>query len=120
MKGHSLVVFWWAAHVITLLPSLSNNDGCDIDDPHNGSKDGVHDWAICRVVSQLETKTTVDNTKGDDDATEPDVSIRGRCSHLDFLVVGVVESAQDWLEKCEDKEDDTNYSMRLVDLEMRG
>ena len=30
-----------------------------------------------------------------------------------------MEGTEDWLEKCEDEEDDTDNGMRLVDLEMR-
>lgn len=118
MEGHSLVVLWWAAHVVALLPSFSDHSGYDICDPCNGSEDAVHDWAICRVVSQLETKATVDDTQGDDDATKPDMSMRSRCSRLELLVVGVVEGTEDWLEECEDEEDDTENGMGLVDLEM--
>lgn len=116
MQGHSLIVLWWAAHAIVPLPSLSNENGHDIDEPCNSSKDGIYNRAICRVVSQLETETTIDDAKGDDDATKPDMSMRNRCSRLELLVVGVVEGTQDWLEKREDEEEDTDDGMGLIDV----
>lgn len=119
MQSHRLIVLGRAAHVSASLSSLSDHNGYDVSDPCNSSKDAVHDWAVCRIIGELETETTIDDTKGNEDTTKPDVSMRSRSPRLELLVVGVMEGTKDWLEECEDEENDTDNGVRLVDLEMR-
>jgi len=42
--------------------------------------------------------------------------MRNRSPRLKLLVVGVMKCTEDWLEEREDKENDTDDGVRLVDL----
>lgn len=45
--------------------------------------------------------------------------MRSRSPRLELLVIGVMEGTEDWLEERKDKENNTDNSVRLVDLETK-
>lgn len=47
------------------------------------------------------------------------MSMRSRSPRLELLVIGVMEGTEDWLEERKDKENNTDNSVRLVDLETK-
>jgi hypothetical protein len=117
----------WAIHVDSLVilwrqiavprsASLANDDGCDIDAPDNGSDDCVCDQSSFRVLGKHESEATVDNTKGDDDAANPDVGMRESGASLELLEIGVVESSEDWLEEHKHEDEYADNGMVGINL----
>jgi len=113
---HGLIVLWWSVTSLAVSPPLANEDGYNVDDPHYAGNDAVRDRTSFCVISEQESKTTVDDAEGNDDSAEPDMCIRDDCSGLELLEVGVVEETKDWLEEDHDKKKDADDGVRLADV----
>lgn len=50
-------------------------------------------------MRKIEPKATVDYTQSDDDASEPDMSVRPECATVVLSQQAMVQKSKDWLEE---------------------
>jgi len=115
---HSL----WAGvhHGSTLLaPHLAKDHGADPGDSHQTSNNTVYNpaWlgAVAPIVRELESKSTVDDAKGDSNAAKPDVTIRPYCTRTNPLEHCVVHPAKCRHEEDGSEQDYTNDGVVVVE-----
>jgi hypothetical protein len=67
-------------------------------------------------VCEIESKTAVDDSESDDDASKPDVSVRPEGTALVLLEQTMVHVTKNWLEEYQDEKHDTDDWMSLIEL----
>ena len=107
----------WSRCVLASLPPLqfAVYSAGDISQPHDSSNDTVCNLALLRVLRQSQTKSTVDDTQGDDDTTQPQVTVTPQDAAGVLLEHDVVEKAEEWLEEEEHKDDDSDNWVDVVE-----
>lgn len=115
-QPHSILILWWHLSSRSCLPLLSNNDGSDIGQPHNGRDDTICDRPRLGVISKHESETTINDTERDSDPAVPQVAIRPDCPTLIFLVARVVEESKERLEEEQSEDEDADDWVILLKL----
>jgi hypothetical protein len=78
---------------------LSDNSGADVSNCNHTSHDAVRNLAPFRIIGQSKTEAPIDDPKGDDNPTEPDMTMRPGSASADLLELTVVHKPKDRLEK---------------------
>lgn len=91
---------------------LTDDNGTNPCQPDETGNNTVDDLTSARApvgaLGQFESKATVENTKSDEDTTDPDVSVRPDGAALDLLEEKVVHVSENGHEEDNSKEDHTD------------
>lgn len=103
-----------------MLPLGANEDTSNPYQPHKTGNDTIDNFTGTRAItgasSEFESKTAVDDTKGDSDAADPDVCMCPHGSTSSSLVENVVHPAQGGLEEENGEKDQTNDGVVVAEL----
>jgi len=103
-----------------VLPELSPLElavdrASDVGQPHDGSDNAVGNLSFPGVPREAQTEATVDDTEGDDDASEPQMAVTPDHAARVLLEHEVVEETEEWLEEQQDEDDDADDRVRVVE-----
>ena len=100
-----------------LYPCYHND--CHIQQEDRTSHGTIHNLATCRVGRELQAQTAINNAENDEDAAVPDMRVAEVRPFADFLVLSVMQKAEERLEQEEADNDSAEGSMGCV-KELKG
>ena len=101
---------------ILSVPTPSERKSQQVNDKHDASNDTIRDLSLRGVVSQLEPKPTIDDSKDNQGAAKPHVHMGKSGPTLLAAIDQVVNYASDWLEKQEAKDHEADDGMCVIQL----
>ena len=116
-RGHPDTVI---LHLRPLLPPRNTEYHHSPQDPHRPSNDGICHYNACLLPGESETEKSINQTRSDKSATQPDVSRGVWGGLLVALVLDVVDVAEDGLEDEEDYDHYPEDRVEVAHLELKG